>query len=368
MEDSQMTSKDDGAAKPDGTAKRMWRSVAARLRLWFVGSPETNSLEGLDSPGAQQALTALMVTDLLKERRTERNWRLIRRSFYTVASVMLLAYYAYLYLGLSGKQIDLKDGPVIGVVRIEGTIMHTSLASGDKIVPALKRAFEDDRVKLVVLAIDSGGGAPVEAERIGFMIDALRKKHKKPVYAVIQNLGASAAYMIAMNTDKIYAGRYSLVGSIGAVMSSWDLHRAIKKLDVEQKVFASGELKAMLNPFVAPTVGAERKAQELVNKAGALFNAQLQERRKDKLVAGVNYGSGEIWDGDQAVKIGLVDELGTLEKIALDHDAVIREYGPSQRTYSPFAAQISEVAHTLGASMMRGAMQTAADANTSGLR
>jgi protease IV len=223
-------------------------------------------------------------------------------------------------------------------------------------------------VKVVVLSIDSGGGAPVEAERIGFMIDTLRKKHGKPVYAVIQNIGASAAYMIAMNTDKIYAGRYSLVGSIGAVMSSWDLHRAINKLEVEQKVFASGELKAMLNPFVAPTKGAERKAQELVDKAGAIFQSQLMERRKSKLITGINYGSGEIWDGDQAVKIGLIDELGTIESIALAHDAVIREYGPTQRTYSPFSALASETVQAMASAWATGAINAANQSGNPTLR
>ena len=56
-------------------------------------------------------------------------------------------------------------------------------------------------------SIDSPGGAPLEAERISFVIERLRQEHEKPVYAVIQNVGASAAYMIAVQADKVYAGR-----------------------------------------------------------------------------------------------------------------------------------------------------------------
>ena len=336
-----------------------------KLREFFTGKDEPVDLQGLAEPQAQQALSTLMIHDLLKERRVERQWRMWRRGFYTVAGGMLLAYYMWTYLSLTGLKIDTRKGDVVGVVRIEGAIMNTTLASGDKIVPALKRAFEDERVKIVVLAIDSGGGSPLEAERISYMIDALRKKHNKPIYAVIQNLGASAAYMIAMSTDKVYAGRYSLVGSIGAVLSSWDVHKAINRYDIQQKVYASGELKAMLNPFTAPTEAAERKAQALVDKAGALFLEELTAKRAGKLKAGLNYASGEIWDGDQALKIGLIDELATIEKIALDNDAIVREYGPGQRTLSPFGASVGQAVRELGGEFAQGVREAATNATPS---
>lgn len=337
-----------------------FRSLKQKLRNFYSGSPETLDIQGLSEPQAQQALSTVMILDLLKERRVERQWRMLRRGFYAAIGLMALSYYAWTYLNIAGFKIDTSKGRAVGVVRIEGTIMSTSLASGDKIVPALKRAFEDERVKIVVLAIDSGGGSPLEAERISYMINALRKKHNKPIYAVIQNLGASAAYMIAMNTDKVYAGRYSLVGSIGAVLSSWDVHKAINRYDIQQKVYASGELKAMLNPFIAPTDAAERKAQDLVNKAGSLFVEELTAKRAGKLKAGLNYASGEIWDGDQALKIGLIDELATIEKIAQDNELIVREYGPALRSFSPFAASVSQMLRDWGAEFFASAYQTSA--------
>jgi protease-4 len=103
-------------------------------------------------------------------------------------------------------------GDVVGVVRIEGQISSTDHASADSIVPLLEKAFANPNVKAVVLSIDSPGGAPVEAERIYTAIGSLKRKHPKPVVAVINNLGASAAFLIALHADKIVAGRYSLVG------------------------------------------------------------------------------------------------------------------------------------------------------------
>ena len=300
------------------------------------------SLTDLKDPALQAAFSSVVMHDLLKDRQAERRWKVIKRTLVTTLTLMTISYYVFIYAAASGIRLSADSTKSIGVVRVNGDIMQTSLASSEKIVPALRSAFADPSVKAVVLAIDSGGGAPLESERINFMIEALRKKHNKPIYASIQNVGASAAYMIAMNTDRIYAGKYSLVGSIGAVMSSWDVHKAINKYDIHQEVYASGQLKAMLNPFVAPTAAAKQKAQELVNKAGAMFLNELQTKRGAKLVAGVQYGTGEIWDGDQALKLGLIDQLGTIEMIAEEQGAQIKEFGPGKKTLTPLSFSLAE--------------------------
>lgn len=299
-------------------------------------------MESLKDPAVQQAFSNVVVHDLLKDRQAERRWKVVKRTLIATLGLLGISYYIFFYAYASGVRLSTNSASAIGVVRVNGNIMQTSLASSEKIVPALQAAFADPNVKAVVLAIDSPGGAPLEAERINFMIETLRKKHDKPIYAAIQNVGASAAYMIAMNTDRIYAGRYSLVGSIGAVMSSWDVHKALNKLDIHQDVYASGQLKSMLNPFSAPTDAAKRKAQELVNKAGAMFVDEVKAKRGTKLLQGLEYGTGEIWDGDQALKLGLIDELGTIEMIAEKHNAQIQEFGPGARTLTPFAFSLSE--------------------------
>lgn len=299
-------------------------------------------VESLKDPSVQQAFSNLVVHDLLKDRQAERRWKVVKRTLITTLGLLGISYYVFFYAYASGVRLSTDSAQTIGVVRVNGNIMQTSLASSEKIVPALQAAFSDPNVKAVVLAIDSPGGAPLEAERINFMIGTLKKKHNKPIYAAIQNVGASAAYMIAMNTDRIYAGRYSLVGSIGAVMSSWDVHKALNKFDIHQDVYASGQLKSMLNPFTEPTDAARHKAQELVNKAGAMFVEEVKVRRGPKLLKDVEYGTGEIWDGDQALKIGLIDELGTIEMIAEKNNAQVQEFGPGARTLTPFAFSLSE--------------------------
>lgn len=270
-----------------------------------------------------------MVRDLLDDRRSERRSHYARALLY----FLMFALPVFLYVAIYAWSAGFRFGPsaeVVGVVRIEGEIASGAIASADRVNAALKKAFESSNVKAIVLAIDSPGGAPVEAERIYRTIEAYKRSHPKPVYAAINNLGASAAYMIALHTDKIYAGQYSLVGSVGAVLAGWDFHKALERIDVAQRVYASGNLKAMLNPFLPMSPEADKKARELVAQMGEQFRAELVAQRKSKLKGGVDYGSGEIWGGIEAKDVGMIDEIGTLDEvIKTTWDLKSHDFGPS---------------------------------------
>jgi protease IV len=275
----------------------------------------------------------VLLADMLRERRSDRRWRTIRRSLLVSGVVGGSLAYAMFYATALGYKV-MPSANVVGVVRIEGEIARGTLASADRVIPVLRSAFEAAKVRAVVLAIDSPGGAPVEAERIYRAIEAFRQAHPKPVLAVIQNIGASAAYMIALHTDRIYAARYSMVGSVGAVLSSWDFSRALERVHVSQRVYASGELKAMLNPFLPATPAAERKAKELVRGMGESFRSEVAASRGKRLLKDVDYATGEVWSGTEAMKIGLVDEIGTLDEVVAQRYGLrTHDLGPMQ---SPF--------------------------------
>jgi protease-4 len=184
-------------------------------------------------------------------------------------------------------------------------------------------------VKAVVLAIDSPGGSPGEAERIYRAMESLRAEHGKPVVAVISNVGASAAYLIALHANKIYAGQYSLVGSIGAVLASWDLHRAAERLEVSQRLYASGPLKAMLSPFQPTTPEADAKARLLTHGLGEAFVAEVRRLRGGRLSASADIATGEVWLGADARSLGLIDAIGTLEEVIRKHwNLASYDFGP----------------------------------------
>ena len=301
-------------------------------------TPERMESDDLHKDAAIRAAMAdLLLADMLRERKSERRWRLVRRSLLVAAGVGGFLLYILFYATALGYRM-MPGSDVAGVVRIEGEITTGSLASADRVIPVLRTAFESPNVKAVVLAIDSPGGAPVEAERIYRAIESLRKKNPKPVVAVIQNIGASAAYMIALHTDHIYAANYSLVGSVGAVLSSWDFSKALERMHVSQRVYASGELKSMLNPFLPTTPEAERKAKDLVRGMGDSFKNEVVRARGMRLLKDVDYATGEVWTGAQAVEIGLVDEIGTLDEV------ISNRYGLKTYVMGPFQNPIPLIA------------------------
>lgn len=274
------------------------------------------------------------------ERRSERRWRMLFQALVFGFPVVLGVVYLLFFLSSTGFRWG-PFGDVVGVVRIEGPIASNERASAESIVPLLEKAFANPNVKAVVLSIDSPGGAPVESERIYTAIGSLKEKHPKPVVAVINNIGASAAFLIALHADKIVAGKYSLVGSIGAIMAPWQLDRAIAKFDVTQRVYASGRLKSFLNPFTPVSPEVDMKAQKLVDQLGTFFLEEVKARRGTRLKQGVDVATGEVWPGPEAKDLGLVDSVGTLDEY------VSATWGMRTYDFGPSAQGLQLLGHTL---------------------
>ncbi|NVD97715.1 S49 family peptidase [Massilia sp. BJB1822] len=277
---------------------------------------------------------------LTKERRSARRWNIGLRLVMIAVPLAFGGFFLWQAAGITlGPFRD-----VVGIVEIKGEMAEGKLASAEKVIPALEKAFENPRVKHVVLAIDSPGGAPVEAERIGNAIAIFKKTHPKPVTAIIGSLGASAAYMTAMRADRIVAGRYSLVGSIGAIIAPWQLDKAIAQLQISQRVYASGKLKAFLNPFTPVSDEADAKAHELVDGIGRAFIRELEQRRGARLKKDVDYGTGEVWSGPEAMKLGLVDELGTVESFSRGRPGMSEySFGPRESGFGYVRSYFSEL-------------------------
>ena len=263
------------------------------------------------------------------ERKSERRWRMLFQALVFGFPVLLGVVYLLFFLSSTGFRWG-PFGDVVGVVRIEGPIASNERASAESIVPLLEKAFANPNVKAVVLSIDSPGGAPVESERIYTAIGSLKRKHPKPVVAVINNIGASAAFLIALHADTIVAGKYSLVGSIGAIMAPWQLDRAIAKFDVTQRVYASGKLKSFLNPFTPVSPEVDVKAQKLVDQLGTFFLDEVKAKRGSRLKQGIDVATGEVWPGPEAKDLGLVDSVGTLDEyVSATWGMRTYDFGPS---------------------------------------
>src|SRR5437870_3275765 len=133
------------------------------------------------------------------------------------------------------------------VIEIKGEIASGSDASAEAVVAAMRAAFEDAGAQGIVLLINSPGGSPVQAGIINDEIKRLKAKYNKPVYAVVEESCASAAYYIAAATDRIFVDKASIVGSIGVLMHGFGVPGLMQKLGVERRLMTAGENKGFLD-------------------------------------------------------------------------------------------------------------------------
>ena len=206
--------------------------------------------------------------------------------------------------------------PHTAVVEIKGEIAEGADASAEFVNAALKAAFEDAGAKAVVLLINSPGGSPVQAGMMNDEILRLKAKHKKPVYAVVGETCASAAYYIAVAADNIYVDKASIVGSIGVLMDGFGFTGLMDKLGVERRLLTAGDNKGFLDPFSAQSDKQRAFAQTMLNQIHQQFITVVKNGRGQRLKETPDMFSGLFWSGQHAVELGLADQLGNLEYVA----------------------------------------------------
>ena len=238
--------------------------------------------------------------------------------------------------------------PHTAVVEIKGEIAEGADASAEFVNAALKAAFEDAGAKAVVLLINSPGGSPVQAGMMNDEILRLKAKHKKPVYAVVGETCASAAYYIAVAADNIYVDKASIVGSIGVLMDGFGFTGLMDKLGVERRLLTAGDNKGFLDPFSAQSDKQRAFAQTMLNQIHQQFITVVKNGRGQRLKETPDMFSGLFWSGQQAVELGLADQLGNLEYVAREvvkTDEIIdytRRENVAERLAKRFGAAMGE--------------------------
>jgi len=208
------------------------------------------------------------------------------------------------------------SGEHTGVVEIKGEISADSDASAVWINQALKDAFEDENTKAVVLLINSPGGSPVQAGMINDEIKRLKTKHKKPVYAVVEETCASAAYYIAVAADDIYVDKASIVGSIGVLMDGFGFTSIMDKVGVERRLLTAGENKGFMDPFSPMSKTQKAFALKMLDQIHQQFIGVVKEGRGERLKESPDLFSGLFWTGQESIEMGLADGLGSLDYVA----------------------------------------------------
>ena len=264
-----------------------------------------------NEPGWERATLEKLAFASLSEQKATRRWK-------TFVRLSWLAFFVFLvWFALHrGSPSTGPSAPHTAVVEIKGEIAAGADASAEFINAALKAAFEDEGAKAVVLLINSPGGSPVQAGMMNDEIVRLKAKHKKPVYAVVEETCASAAYYIAASADKIFVDKASIVGSIGVLMDGFGFTGLMDKLGVERRLMTAGENKGFLDPFSPQTEKQRVYAQAMLNQIHQQFITVVKAGRGQRLKETPEMFTGLFWTGQQAVELGLADQLGSLEYVA----------------------------------------------------
>lgn len=307
----------------------------------------TSSDSQQSQPSQQAAVLETFARSYLAERRSEHRWRVFFRLGWLLLALGI-AWGAF----REATHTTPTSAPHTALVEVRGEISADTEASAEILNGALRDAFKDEGAKAVVLRINSPGGSPVQAGLINDEIKRLRAQHHKSVYAVCEEMCASAAYYIAAAADEVYVDKASIVGSIGVLMDGFGFTGAMEKLGVERRLLTAGANKGMLDPFSSVDDKQKAYAQAMLDQIHAQFIAVVREGRGERLKETPEIFSGLFWNGEASIENGLADKLGSLDYVA-------REVVKAEEVidYTPRDNVAERLAKRFGAAIGAGAVK-----------
>ncbi len=223
--------------------------------------------------------------------------------------IVLIVGFIILVLVLSrigGKKPAFVLGEKIGIVEIKGMIV-----SSERTINQLIGYREDKGVKAIVLRIDSPGGAAVASEEI--YQEVIKAREKKKVVASLGGIAASGGYYVASGADLIVANPGTITGSIGVIIQVSNVEGLMKLIGLKTYTFKSGEHKDLLSPFREPTAREREIVMGIVERAHVQFVEAVAAGRNMDVDTVRELADGRIFSGQQAMELGLVDQMGTLQ-------------------------------------------------------
>ena len=248
---------------------------------------------------------------------------LSRKSFFILFSVFIL----FLIIFNSNDTNENR----IAIVNIDGVIVES-----DKIVKALDAFNKDVNIKAIILRINSPGGSVAPSQEIYEKVYQLKRDKKKPIVTSVSNIAASGGYYIAIGSDIIVTNPGSIVGSIGVIMSYPIAKNLLNNLGIDFNTYKSGEYKDSGSPYRYNTENDDKYFNEVIDDLHSQFMLEVSRQRNISLGQLKEYAQGQIFTGNQAMQIGLVDRIGSFEdalnisknlaNISGDIDLVYPEY------------------------------------------
>ena len=190
----------------------------------------------------------------------------------------------------------------IAIVPVTGVITSYGLSAEQNMVTRIKKQFDfaasDERIKAVVLRIDSPGGEVLASDEIHNAIVEFQSDTGKPVIASMGGMAASGGYWLAASADEIYASNASVIGSIGVISAGFGFPDVMEKLGIERRVYTSGKSKSMLDPFRPENVEDVAYLKSLQSDIHEQFIDYVRHRRGTRLNGDEeDLFSGRFWTG-----------------------------------------------------------------------
>ncbi len=219
-----------------------------------------------------------------------------------------------------------REGPKILLLDIDGVIGETESPSAffggpeigtvARVVEMLDRARADDEISAVLLRIDSPGGTATASEQVYEEIVRFKTEQRIPVAAQLMGTATSGAYYVAMAADSIQAHPTTVTGSIGVIFTSLSFAGLMEKLGVEDQTLTGGAFKDAGSPFRRLSSEERAQLQTIVDDLHARFR-EIVGRGRPKLSPDqiAQLASGRVFSARQALELGLVDRIGSLEEM-----------------------------------------------------
>jgi len=260
-------------------------------------------------------------------------------------------------------EVVVREAPskdVIAVISLEGVITGQYIEAIDRTLVELVRDQLDraaeDGVQAVLLKVDSPGGEVLASDEIYLLLERFQKENDIPVVVSMGSLAASGGYYVSAPCRWIVANELTMTGSIGVIFHSYNYRGLMDKVGIRPDITKSGKLKDMMSGEKLPEEELpeeKRIMQGLINESFARFKSVVREGRrraadlnkKENVEGGrelsgnwQEFADGRILSGNQALEIGLVDEIGNFE-VAFDRakslagieDAKLVSYQPPFR-------------------------------------
>lgn len=247
------------------------------------------------------------------EQRRSRRWGIFFKLLF-LTYLVIISGVAISPMAAGGK---ISGGSHTAVVDVKGIIISGGEADAESIIKSLNNAAKDPKTKGIVLRINSPGGSPVQSSYVYKAIKDIKATHPTmPVYAVVEDLCASGGYYIASAADKIFVNESSIVGSIGVVMNGFGFTEAMKTLGVERRLYTAGSHKGFMDPFSEVNPNERKHVQSMLNDIHQEFIQAVKSGRGERLVENPELFSGLVWAGDESIRLGLTDGIGSLQSVA----------------------------------------------------